>query len=106
MIMLGGVPIIVIIPPNMLAKANGIKIILGDRPCFKEVFMATGNINAKAPTLFMNPEKIDTRLLKLNICIFLFFDSGIINLESMSITPEFLNARLIMRTAATVMTAG
>tara|TARA_B110000495_G_scaffold157882_1_gene141649 strand:+ start:454 stop:693 length:240 start_codon:yes stop_codon:yes gene_type:complete len=68
-IILGGVPIMVIMPPKILAKARGINIILGERFCLIDVFNATGNINAKAPTLFMIAENIDAIVLKLDICI-------------------------------------
>ena len=66
--MLGGVPIIVIIPPKMLAKAKGISIMLGERFHFRDDLIATGIIKARAPTLFMIAEKIDTTELRLDIC--------------------------------------
>ena len=65
--MFGGVPIMVIIPPNILANASGISITLGDRFCFMHVFNATGNISANAPTLFMIAEKRAATPLKLVI---------------------------------------
>ena len=64
-------PIIVIIPPNILAKAKGIRIILGDRFCLMDVFNATGNISAKAPTLFIKAEKIAARAINRRVEIYL-----------------------------------
>ncbi len=96
----------VIIPPKILANAKGINKILGDRFCFKDVFIATGNIKARAPTLFIIAEQIAATPLKLAICVILLFDNGDICLEIKSTTPEFLRALLIIRTAATVITAG
>ena len=65
MIIFGGVPIIVIIPPKILAKAKGIKIMLGERFCFIAVLSATGSIKASAPTLFIIAEQIVATPLKL-----------------------------------------
>ena len=67
--MLGGVPIIVIIPPKIEAKAIGINNKLGDLFCSQAVLSVTGNIRAKAPTLFMKADKIAITPLKLLICI-------------------------------------
>ena len=61
-------PIIVIIPPNILAKAKGIRIMLGERFHFIEDLIATGIIKARAPTLFIIAENIDTTELRLDIC--------------------------------------
>ena len=96
----------VMIPPNILAKARGMRMILGDRFCLTDVFRATGNISANAPTLFIMAENMETTPLKLEIWDTLYFEKGIICLEITSTTPELRSARLIMSTAATVMTAG
>ena len=58
----------VIIPPSMEAKAIGINKILGERFCSHAVLSVTGNIKAKAPTLFMKADKIAMTPLKLLIC--------------------------------------
>ena len=105
-IILGGVPIIVIIPPKILAKAKGIKIILGERFCFVAVLRATGSINASAPTLFIIAEQIVATPLRLAIWVDWLFDNGAIFLDIKSTTPEFLSAWLIISTKATVITAG
>jgi hypothetical protein len=67
MIIFGGVPIMVIIPPRILANARGMSITEGERFCFTEVLSATGNMSASAPTLFIIAEHIDTTPLKLKI---------------------------------------
>ena len=55
------------VPPKILANAKGINKILGDRFCFKDVLIATGNIRARAPTLFIIAEQIATTPLKVVI---------------------------------------
>ena len=102
---LGGVPIMVIMPPKILAKAKGIRMRLGERPCSPAVFSATGSSSANAPTLFMNADSTAATTHKLVICISWFWASGMIRLAMRSTTPELRNARLITNTAATVMTA-
>ena len=67
-IIFGGVPIIVIIPPKILANAKGINKILGERFRFNDVLIATGNIKARAPTLFIIAEQIATTPLNVEIC--------------------------------------
>ena len=66
--MLGGVPIIVIIPPRILAKAKGIRIKLGERPCSLAVFIAMGNNSAKAPTLFIKADNTAATTQRLAMC--------------------------------------
>ncbi len=56
MMIFGGVPIMVVMPPRMLPNASGISISAGDRCCFLAVAMATGSIKASAPTLFIKAE--------------------------------------------------
>ena len=67
MMILGGVPIIVIIPPKILAKARGMSITVGDRFCLTDVFSATGSMRANAPTLFIIADNMETTPLKLEI---------------------------------------
>ncbi len=59
----------VTIPPRILAKARGINKILGDRFCSQAVLSVTGSISARAPTLFIKAERMDTTPLKLVICM-------------------------------------
>ena len=59
----------VIIPPKMLANANGIRRMLGDRFRFTELLSATGSIKASAPTLFIIAERMATTPLKLVIWV-------------------------------------
>ncbi len=104
--MFGGVPIIVTMPPRMLAKANGMSRMLGERFCSVAVFNVTGSMSASAPTLFMNAESTPATPARLKMCRVWFLASGVICRASRSTTPELLNARLMIRTAATVITAG
>jgi hypothetical protein len=59
--MLGGVPIIVLMPPKIAAKARGISIRAGGRPCFRADSRATGINRARAPTLFMKADAKATK---------------------------------------------
>ena len=65
---LGGVPIIVLMPPNMLPKATGINTMAGERLFALQVAMATGSNRANAPTLFINAEKNVTTHVNRAIC--------------------------------------
>ncbi len=56
MMMLGGVPIMVSMPPRMVAKAKGISDEAGERPAFCAACTSTGINMASAATLFMKPE--------------------------------------------------
>lgn len=56
MIMFGGVPIKVSVPPSREPKASGISNSEGDRPLCRDIQIATGMSMANAPTSFMIPE--------------------------------------------------
>ncbi len=47
----GGVPISVIIPPMLLAKARGMRSLLGDVPAFAAMLTTIGSISATVPVL-------------------------------------------------------
>ena len=66
----------------------------------------TGNIKASAPTLFMNADRIAITPPKLLIWVVCLFVNGFRYRAMRSTTPELRKARLIIRTAATVITAG
>ena len=53
---LGGVPIRVINPPRIVAKASGIRVIRGDRLALAEACKSTGINMARAATLFIKAE--------------------------------------------------
>ena len=53
MMMLGGVPISVTMPPRMVANDSGISDSAGLRPALRAVWMSTGIKSASAATLFM-----------------------------------------------------
>ena len=56
MMMLGGVPISVTMPPRMVAKESGIRLSPGARPALCAVWISTGINSASAATLFMKAE--------------------------------------------------
>ncbi len=106
MMMFGGVPIIVIMPPRILANAIGNSRMVGERWRSAAVFSATGSMSASAPTLFMKADKTMTTSERLKMCGIWFFVNGITLREIRSTTPELRSARLMISTAATVTTAG
>ena len=53
---LGGVPISVTMPPRMVAKDSGISDRPGARPALRAVWISTGISSASAATLFIKPE--------------------------------------------------
>ncbi|MFT6103856.1 MAG: hypothetical protein ACJA1E_000269 [Paracoccaceae bacterium] len=57
MIILGGVPINVTIPPRVVANESGISDKPGLRPALRAVWISTGMNNAKAATLFMKADR-------------------------------------------------
>ena len=57
-IILGGVPIVVFIPPKIHAKAKGIKKRDGCQFIFCQIFKVIGNRIARAPMLLINDDKI------------------------------------------------
>ena len=56
MMMLGGVPISVTMPPRIVAKDSGISDSPGARPALRAVWMSTGISSASAATLFMKAD--------------------------------------------------
>ena len=56
MMMLGGVPMAVIMPPRMVAKERGISERAGLRPALRAVWISTGISRASAATLFMKAD--------------------------------------------------
>ena len=77
MMMFGGVPIIVIMPPRMLANAMGNSRMVGERCRSTAVFRATGSMSASAPTLFMKADNTMTTSERLKMCGIWFFVNGI-----------------------------
>ena len=64
-IMFGGVPIAVFIPPKIHAKANGIKNFEGCHSIFWHILSVMGSKMARAPILFIKDERIAA--IKANI---------------------------------------
>ena len=57
-IIFGGVPIAVFIPPKIHAKANGIKNFEGCHSIFWHILSVMGSKMARAPILFIKDERI------------------------------------------------
>ncbi len=68
MMMLGGVPISVAMPPRMVAKDSGISDRPGLRPALRAVWMSTGISSASAATLFIKADKTAPTLPMIAIC--------------------------------------
>ena len=66
--MFGGVPIRVTRPPSMEPKESGISTVAGDLPALEADWMATGISSARAPTLFINIERIAARKVSTLMC--------------------------------------
>ncbi len=56
MMMLGGVPINVVMPPRIEPNETGISSMAGEMPALCAALIATGMSSARAPTLFMKPD--------------------------------------------------
>ena len=105
-IIFGGVPIAVFIPPKIQANAKGIKNIEACHSIFWHIFRVIGNKIANAPILFINEERIaaiNKRQTKnwnsVNVLV-------PINFPTKPVRPEFFKPWLIINTSATVTTAG
>ncbi len=68
MMMLGGVPISVAMPPRMVAKLSGISVSPTERPALRAVWISTGISSASAATLFMNAESAPPTTPMIAIC--------------------------------------
>ncbi len=106
MMILGGVPINVIIPPNIDPKASGISSIDGERPALAADCNAAGMSIASAPTLFINEDKAPATPDNEPIWAVGDLSGGIRRRDRMFTAPEFTNPRLAIKTSATVTVAG
>ena len=103
---LGGVPILVFIPPRIEAKAKGIRNFDGFHFIFWVMPIVIGKSIAIAPMLFIKEDrKPATNIRRIRNWIspvILCFNRSPI----MPMNPDFSNALLIKSTNATVITAG
>ncbi|OQB37419.1 MAG: hypothetical protein BWY05_00809 [Euryarchaeota archaeon ADurb.Bin165] len=106
MIRFGGVPIRVIIPPSCEPKASGSRRIDTGTRLDRAILIPTGIRRARAPTLFINADRVMTRPVRADTCKVGRFPTFIRAPAITSTTPAFCSPRLITRTAATVITAG
>jgi hypothetical protein len=105
MMILGGVPISVIMPPRIEANDRGINESAGLLLAFVAACMSTGISNARAATLFINADNTAASDDMMPICAasFLVFDTT--NRASSSMAPELDRPRLTISTSAIMTTA-
>lgn len=106
MIRLDGVPIRVVVPPRMDAKASGISTLPGGSSRRAAIWTATGISSASAPTLFM---KADSTAASTHSAAMLRVGpapAGSTWRVSASTAPERCRPLLSTSTQATVTTAG
>lgn len=106
MMMLGGVPIRVTIPPRIEAKDSGIRVSAGLRLPLAAASRSSGMSSASAATLFMTAESKAARPDMMPICAKTGRDASITLPAMYSTTPEFDRPRLTIRTRATTTVAG
>ena len=105
MIMLGGVPISVIMPPRIDANDSGISVERTLRPAFLAACMSIGISSASAATLFIIADRIaDTPDITL-ICKISDRPAPIIWRAISSIAPELNRPRLTINTSAMITVA-
>ncbi len=104
--MLGGVPIMVIMPPSIDANDKGMSDKDGLRPAFFAACMSTGIRSASAATLFINADKPAARPAMIVMCVASLRDASTMYLATSSMAPEFDRPRLMMRTSAMMIVAG
>ena len=104
--MLGGVPIMVIMPPSIDANDKGMSDKDGLRPAFFAACMSTGIRSASAATLFINADKPAARPAMIVMCVASLRDASTTYLATSSMAPEFDRPRLMMRTSAMMIVAG
>ena len=104
--MFGGVPIRVTMPPRIDAKASGMSTSRGGRSFRRQASSAAGISSASAPTLFMKPDSPAASAESTLTCPVCDPDALRIRRAIPSAAPETDSARLMIRTPATVTTAG
>ena len=90
----------------MLPKAKGINTTPGERFASIEVWIATGIIKARAPTLFITVEIIPPNVDNTATCSEGDLVATLTYPVKASTAPALLSPLLMINTAATVMTAG
>ena len=106
MTILGGVPIIVIMPPRMEANDSGISVSDGLRPAFLAAWRSSGISNASAATLFMTADSVAASPDMMPMCAASLRLESMKYLASSSMTPEFDSPRLTTSTSAMITVAG
>ena len=105
-IMFGGVPIRVAMPPRIVAKDKGISVFLGGQLDALALFISMGIKSASAATLFMKAERIAPIKPKIDICPHRFFPNADIFWPIKIIAPELIKPFDTTNTNATIIVAG
>ena len=106
MMMLGGVPISVIMPPSIDAKDKGISVSEGLRFAFAAAWMSTGINMARAATLFITADSAAAIPAITAICVCSDTAKRLTCLAISSIAPEFDRPLLTINTNAMMIVAG
>jgi hypothetical protein len=105
-IMFGGVPIRVAMPPRIVAKDKGISVFLGGQLDALALFISMGIKSASAATLFMKAERIAPIKPIIDICPHRFFPNADIFWPIKKIAPELIKPFDTTNTNATIIVAG
>jgi hypothetical protein len=106
MTMLGGVPIIVIMPPRIVAKDSGISEAATARFAFSAASMSRGMSSARAATLLMTAESAAPATAMIPIWAGVDRSSASSRPAIRSTAPEFISPRETISTRAMMTTAG
>jgi len=106
MTMLGGVPIMVVMPPRMVAKDSGIRVSAGERFARRAACMSTGMSSARAATLFMKAESAAPTAPMIAMWAGSERPAPAIWRVSISMAPDRASPRETTSTRAMTMTAG
>ena len=104
--MFGGVPISVAMPPRIVAKDNGISVFLGVQLDALALFISIGIRRASAATLFMKADKIAPIKPMIDICPQRLFPKVEIFCPIKKIAPELIKPFDTIKTNATMIVAG
>ena len=103
---LAGVPISVVMPPRIVAKASGMSVAAGGRRAERAISVAIGIVMTSAAMLFMNADRIAATSSSTESLSKKGELDGMAILATVAATPESSTALPTTSTAATAITAG
>src|SRR5690554_6354036 len=106
MMMFGGVPIRVMVPPSSDPNAKDISSKNRHRPDLRDIQISTGIKCIRATSLLINAEQSDTTRVRVITCNTALRPTLPSSRATASTTPPLTSPRLMTSTAATVITAG